>query len=96
MYMVVSKWGIVAGHEAEVAEKGRAVRDVLRRQPGVQFVYEFKNEDGVFVAVIAYDDEAAYKRIIQDPNGAFMQAVSQYRLEEHAVWVGSERGEAID
>ena len=36
MYMVVSKWGIVAGHEAQVAEQGRAVRDVLRRQPGVQ------------------------------------------------------------
>ena len=96
MYMVVSKWGIVAGHEAQVAEQGRSVRDVLRRQPGVQFVKEFTNEDGVLVAVIGYDDEATYRRVIHDPNSAFMQAIAQYRLEEHAVWVGSDRGEALE
>ena len=77
MYMVVSKWGLIPGREAQVEGPGRAVRDVLRRQPGVQFVYEFKNEDGVLVAVIAYDDEAAYRRVIHDPNSAFMQAIAQ-------------------
>lgn len=95
MYMVVSKWGIVAGQEAEMATRGRAVRDVLRHQPGVQFVYEFTNEDGVLVAVVGYDNEASYKSVVHDPNGAFMNSVRESGIEEFGVWVGSERGVAI-
>lgn len=96
MYIVVSKWGVVEGHEAEVDQRGRKVRDLLRSTSGVEFVHGFVNQDGVFVAIIGYADEASYKRVVGDSKGPYAKAVGESGLLEHAVWVGSDRGESQD
>jgi quinol monooxygenase YgiN len=96
MYIVVSRWAVMPEHSSAAEEGGRKVRDVLRAQPGVLDVRGFRNEDGVFVAVISYADEAAYRRVIDDPQGAFARALEDSGLTRHAVWIGSERGESQD
>ena len=91
MYMVVSRWEAIPGHEQQVEEVGAKMRGLLRAQPGVVFM-EGIEVDGHFTVVHAYADEATYDRITNDPNGAFAKAAAENKLEEHMRWLGSERG----
>jgi len=96
MYLVVSKWQIAPGREAEAEERGRNVRRELRSIPGVEFVRNFRNESGEIVAIMGYTDSATYQRVVKDPQGPFEQTISRHGLEEVANWVSSERGEELD
>lgn len=91
MYLVVSRWEALPGREGEIQERARPIRQVLRAQPGCLIV-ESINDGQRALAVHAYENEDAYKRIVLDENGPFARAVAQYRLEEVARWVSSEAG----
>jgi hypothetical protein len=96
MFLVVSKWQITPGKEAEAEERGRNVRRELRSIPGIEFVRNFRNESGEVIAVMGYSDPATYQRIVQDPQGQFEQTIAKHGLEEVATWVSSDRGEELD
>src|SRR6185503_6372295 len=70
MYLVVSRWKAKPGKEDMFESQGKNARASLRSQPGVKMVESFMGEDGA-VVVHGYEDEAAYNRIINDPNGHF-------------------------
>lgn len=95
MYMVVSRWEILPGKEAEFEKIGKSMRGMLRAQPGVHSVSGLRNGNNV-VAVVNYADEATYNRIVQDPNGPFESAARDHDMESVGKWVGSERGEVIE
>jgi hypothetical protein len=94
MYIVASLWEINPGQKAVAQPKGLEVRKVLRATPGVHSVTHFQPEENKVMAIIAYEDEAAYDRIINDPNGPFATAIKQHGLEDVMTWVQSWRGEA--
>jgi hypothetical protein len=96
MYIVVSHWEVIPGHEEAAGKARTAMRAVMSAQPGVEFMNGFTSDDGKLVAVHAYKDEAAYKQITGDPNGAFAKAAEENQLEQHMRWLGSQRGTAID
>jgi len=91
MYLVISHWEVVPGREAEFERDGKKVRDVLRSQPGATMITHFKSNEK-FVVVHGYEDEAAYNRIVNDPNGPFVKALAETNLESSARWLGSEKG----
>ena len=94
MYLVVSRWEAAPGREAEFERLGLEVAALLRRQPGVRLLEEFKS-DNTYVSVHGYEDEATYRALINDPDGVFARAVAERRLEELGRWLGSERGETF-
>lgn len=96
MYIVVSRWAVPARHREEARARARGVRDVIRSQPGVLDLKHFENEEGLFVAVITYADRTVYARIVEDPSGPFARAVEESGLLDLGVWIGSDRGEAMD
>lgn len=96
MYLVVSRWEPFAGREEDFEARGRIMRDLLRAQPGVERIEGFRTEDGGAIAVVGYESEAAYARIVGDENGVFAKAAAQHGLEECARWVRSERGSTVD
>ena len=95
MYIVVSRWEVIPGMEEEFESRGRAVRETIRSQPGVDLVQGFHSESGGVVAIIGYDSKDAYDRVVNAVDGPFNKAVAAHRLEECARWVGSDRGESI-
>lgn len=95
MYMVVSHWEVNPGQEDEARRRSAAVRQVLRAQPGVEFIHSIFNGNKV-VAVHGYVDESAYHRVVHDPNGAFATAIADHGLEDIATWKGSESGNTTD
>jgi len=95
MYIVVSRWEPFPGKEEEFADKGRAMRNLLRGEPGVKFLEGFKDDEGGAVAIVGYKSRADYDRIVNDPNGPFVKGAQTHKIEESAKWVRSERGEAI-
>ena len=54
----------------------------------------FWNDDGG-LAVMGYEDEAAYQRIVHAEGGPFEQVAKRHRLEEFGEWIWSERGECV-
>lgn len=96
MYMVVSKWRPLPGKEDAFIEKGRAMRAMMRSQPGVKMMEGFRSEDGTFCSVHVYDSEESYRRIVHDPNGPFATAAAEHGIESVGEWIGSERGETQD
>jgi hypothetical protein len=94
MYLVVSYWEPKSGKESQFEEAGMRVGSVLRKQPGVLLLEEFKS-DQTYVSVHGYRDEKTYRKLIDDPNGEFNKALKQYKIEDLATWVNSERGETI-
>ena len=84
----------------KAADLGLAFGLVLRFVPEIAARYEALKERGLAipgdVSVVGYDDEASYKSVVDDPNGAFMNSVRESGIEEFGVWVGSERGVAIE
>jgi heme-degrading monooxygenase HmoA len=95
MYIVISQWKPKPGREDEFKAIGQKMRGILRSTPGVQMIEGFEGPE-CFYAVHAYDDEAAYNRIIQDPNGPFNQAASEHAIEDVADWLGSVKGASLD
>jgi hypothetical protein len=96
MYLVISRWEVIPGHEEQAAVARIKMRDVMRQQPGVEFINGFSLDDGKLVAVHVYSDEDAYKAIVGDPDGPFAKAAAENKIEEHMQWISSERGAAID
>ncbi|HEY3267829.1 MAG TPA: hypothetical protein VGM37_12940 [Armatimonadota bacterium] len=94
MFLVVSHWEALPGHEAQAEQAGAAVRDVLQRQPGVELVAAFWNGARI-TAVHGYRDAAAYTAVVDDPAGEFQKALDRTQMEQHARWIDSERGETM-
>jgi hypothetical protein len=94
MYMVVSKWQALPSQEDEFESRGRSVRQMLRAQPGVVMLETFRSEDGA-IAVVGYENEETYRRIVDDPNGPFAKAIQDQELESVSHWLWSERGETV-
>lgn len=94
MYLVISRWRPVAGREEDFDRISRAMREILRSQPGVTFLEAIEGPD-CFYAVHGYESEEAYRRIIEDPHGTYLRAASEHMLEEVAEWLGSIKGNAI-
>lgn len=93
MYMVVSKWEALPGHENDWRQQADATRQKLLAIPGVEFSHRFVNEQGQVVVAMAYTDEATYRRLVDDPNGAVAKAMAESNIESYARWISSERGE---
>lgn len=92
MFMVISQWKPKPGKEAEFESISSSMRSLLRSTPGVSFIEGIEGPD-CFYAVHAYDDEAAYNRIVQDPSGPFANAAAEHKIDEVADWLGSVKGE---
>lgn len=94
MYMVISKWEAVPGHEAEFRANGRVMRNALKRLPEIELLESFAAGAGQIFVVMGYKDEAAYQALVQDPHGRFAKLASEHGLEDHGRWIWSERGQA--
>jgi len=96
MYLVVSQWEVIPGHEGQFEEIGRKVRAVLLDQKGIELLQTFKNDAGHVIVVHGYTDKAAYENVVNNPRSAFVKALEETRLEDHSRWIGSERGETFE
>jgi len=94
MYLVVTRWEPIAGHEREFEEAGRRVGSILRQQPGMSYLEGFRSGNQV-VIVHGYRDEATYESLVKDPNGAFARAHAENRVEEFVRFVSSDGGETL-
>lgn len=92
MYLVVSQWEALPGHEEEFETIGLEVGAVLGSLPGVEFLRSFQAESGRIVAVHGYTDEATYNKIVNNPESPFIKAIQEKQLESHGRWISSERG----
>jgi hypothetical protein len=95
MYIVVSKWEPLPGHESQFRQSGEVMQPFMRSQPGVEFIESFKASDNTVTVIHAYTDEDAYNRIVNDPNGEFQRRLEQAGSEKHAKWISSERGYSL-
>lgn len=96
MYFSVSKWRPLPGKAQEFEATGKKMRDAMRAIPGIVMTHGFINDEGNAVSVIGYESKEAWDKIVNDPNGPFMAAVSQNKLEEVAEWIGADRGDSLD
>ncbi|MBS1724508.1 MAG: hypothetical protein JSS66_16315 [Armatimonadetes bacterium] len=96
MYIVVSKWSPKPGMADEFKSRSVPMRSLMRGMPGVEFVHGFVSESGDPVAIVGYRDKDTYEQIVNAPDGPFMKALADHRLEEVSEWVWSERGESAD
>jgi hypothetical protein len=94
MYLIVSHWQAIPGHEKQFEETGHKMRAMLRKQPGTKFFEAFPSGDQL-VVVHGYSDESSYTAVISDPDGPFVKALEEYKLEDHAKWLGSEKGTTV-
>ena len=95
MYMVVSRWKALPGHEDEFEQIGRSTRDKLSGIPGVEFLKAFDAGD-YKVVIHGYADEPTYHKLVDDPNGAIAQAMKDENVEGVGEWIGSDRGETVE
>jgi len=95
MYIVVSKWSFLPGREEEWRDISRTTRDRIAGIPGVEFVHGFVSQEGTAVAVIGYTDEGTYNRLVNEPDGAVVQAMADTNVDSVGQWLSSDRGEAI-
>jgi len=96
MYIVASIWEVARGKKAEAEALGKTMRARLIAQSGVEAIQHYTtdgNEDEIMV-IVSYTDEAAYNRIINDPNGPFQTALKDVALESMMTWKQSWRGTA--
>ena len=94
MYLVVSYWEVLPGHEAEADAMAPQLLGLLRQQPGVALAEGFKI-NGKHVAVCGYESETAYHAIVDNPEGEFNRALREHGEGEIARWLSSERGETF-
>ena len=92
MYLVVSQWEALPGHDEEFERIGLEVGAVLGSLPGVEFLKSFQAESGRIVAVHGYADEATYNSIVNNPESPFIKAIQEKQLESHGRWISSDRG----
>ena len=95
MFLVVSQWEAIPGHEEQFEAAGLAIGPILASLPGVEFLKSFKAESGKVVVVHGYTDEAAYHNVVNNPESPFIKAIQENELEKHARWIGSDRGVTI-
>lgn len=95
MYIVVSKWRSRPGRDVEFEDSGQIIQEKMRGKPGIVLFEAFRGEDGVINVVHAYDSEATYNRLINDPESDFAKAAAMLRIDELGEWLGSERGESL-
>lgn len=93
--MVVSRWKARPGHEDEFEQIGRNTRDKLAGIQGVELMEAFDAGD-YKVVVHGYTDEATYRKLVDDPNGAVAQAMKDADVEGAGEWMGSDRGETLE
>jgi heme-degrading monooxygenase HmoA len=94
MYLVVSKWKIAPGKEAEADERGSRVQQALTKMPGIELVKSFRNEAGEVVAVMGYSSQDSYNTLMRE-RGPIETAITAEGLQHVAEWVSSERGDAL-
>lgn len=94
MYLVVSTWEVIPGHEDAAKETGSQMRGMLRSLAGVEFMEGFES-GGKVIVVHGYTDEATYNGIINNPDGEFARAAEENKIEDHLRWLGSERGNTV-
>ena len=94
MYLVVSRWKPVPGKEDEFEARGKQVRKILRKQPGVKMLEHFVTENGEVIAIHGYTNEKSYRKVVHDPKSAFNKALEQHNVDEVAKWIGSDMGVA--
>src|SRR6185436_2981089 len=90
LYLVISYWELLPGHEAEADRVVPVVHGLLRRQPGVLLAEAFRC-DGKFITVHGYENETMYQRVLDNPNSGFNQALLDFRIQEKTRWLHSER-----
>lgn len=95
MYMVISQWKAKSPDLESTIRGGSAPRQFLRSQPGCKLCEVIFDGDTAHV-VHAYESEADYDRIVNDPDGGFAKALKESGIENHAEWVGSVRGNTIE
>ncbi len=95
MYIVVSKWEVVPGHEDVIEEKGTRMVEIVTGWPEVEFFHNLRTEDGGVLAIIGYRSEGDYHRLFE-PNGRFETAAKETGIENDATWKWSERGEPMN
>jgi hypothetical protein len=96
MFVVISKWEIDAVHDEAVRESARKMMADIRSWDGVESAFNVKAGDNYVLAVISYTDQAAYDKLISDPEGPFEKAAAKHGMEDHARWVWSERGDVVE
>jgi len=94
MFLVVSNWEALPGRDEDFDRVGPVLAKILRRQPGVEIVEVIKN-GSQHVAIHGYRDEAAYHTVVDDPQGEFSRALTEYRVDDVARWISSVRGESM-
>jgi quinol monooxygenase YgiN len=94
MFLVVSEWKAKPGKEAEFERAGKQAATRLRKQPGVLLLEIFRSGDR-HVSVHGYQDEATYRKLIDDPQGAFARSQEELGIEKVGEWIGSQRGETL-
>ena len=94
MYLVISYWELLPGHETEAERVVPVVHGILRRQPGVLMAEAFQC-DGKFITVHGYASETMYRHVLDNPRSEFNQALLDFRVQEKARWLHSERGETM-
>jgi len=95
MFIVVSKWSVHPGREAEWREMSQMTRGRIAAVPGVEFVHGFLNESNEAVAILGYSDEATYNRLVNEPGGAVAQVIADTNIESVGQWISSDRGESM-
>jgi hypothetical protein len=95
MYLVVSYWEALPGHEAEFDAAAPKLLGLLSRQPGVVLAEGIKIEGNRHVAVCGYESEAAQRAIVDNPDSEFNRTLREYGEGVVARWLYSERGETF-
>jgi hypothetical protein len=95
MYLVVSYWEALPGHEAEFDAAGPKLLTLLSKQPGVLLAEGIKIEGNRHVAVCGYENEAAQSAIVDDPDSDFNRALREAGEGVVARWLYSESGETF-
>ena len=92
MYLVVSRWKPVPGKEEEFEARGKLMRKLLRKQPGVKMLEHFVSDKGEVIAIHGYTNEKSYRKVVHDPKSPFNKALAEHEVEEVGKWLGSDMG----
>lgn len=94
MYLVVSYWEALPGHEGEMDAMAPQLLGLLRRQPGVVLAEGFKLGEK-HVAACGYESQTAHQAIVDDPESEFNRALKERGEGVVARWLYSESGETF-
>ena len=94
MHLVISYWEALPGHEEEFDAAAPKLLGLLTKQPGVLLAEGFRTGNR-HVAVCGYENEAAQRAIVDDPDSVFNQALKEQGEGTVARWISSESGETF-